>query len=332
MYKNTVAGSFDRNAGSLSPEARREELKQRLATSLGVFPEQPAPLEPVLLETFRYGRLVVEKLAYSTFEGLRVPVYALYPAERKGRLPAVLACHGHGPGQRAALGMNPDGSFAEEPGIHNRFAVQLAERGMFVLVPEIIGFGDRRLQAAVESDPEAKGSSCAPISNLLLLCGMTIAGFRVYEAMRALDYISGREEADPDRIGTLGFSGGGLVASMTAALDQRIRATVLCGYTNTYLGSILDRVHCIDNYVPGILRAAEQPELIGLLAPRPLFVESGREDKVFPVESTLEAIERLSSIYRSMDAEDRLRSDIFPGNHEISGRESFDWLLQQLSR
>ncbi|WP_438447332.1 alpha/beta hydrolase family protein [Gorillibacterium sp. sgz5001074] len=331
LYRDTVEKSYDRTAGGgTALVAKQEELRRRLSAALGTFPEQPAPLEPELLETFRHEGLIVEKLAYSTFEGLRVPVYALYPEVRSGRLPAVLACHGHGIGQRAALGMNPDGTFAQDPGIHNRFAVQLAQRGMFVLVPEILGFGDRRLREAVEADPEAKTSSCAPISNLLMLCGMTIAGFRVYEARRALDYLASRQEADPQRIGALGFSGGGLVASMAAALDPRIRATIICGYTNTFEGSILDRPHCIDNYVPGILHLAEQPELMGLMAPRPLFVESGLDDKVFPVESTREAIGRLQALYRSFGAEERLQSDLFPGKHEISGRHSFDWLREQL--
>ncbi|WP_159887910.1 alpha/beta hydrolase family protein [Paenibacillus puerhi] len=202
---------------------------------------------------------------------------------------------------------------------------------MFVLVPELIGFGDRRLQASLEANPDATDTSCLPISLMLLMCGMTIAGLRVYEAKRALDYIAARPEEDAGAIGTLGFSGGGLVASLTAALDERIRAVVLCGYAGTFEGSILSRPHCLDNYIPGILKQAEQPELLGLIAPRPLFIESGEEDRVFPVQSTREAIRRLGLLYRAANAEEKLDSDLFPGKHEISGRRFWDWLKRQLA-
>ncbi|NQX66974.1 dienelactone hydrolase family protein [Paenibacillus alba] len=331
LYSVTAGSGFDASTGSESVFAGQQALRKRVMASLGAFPECRASLQSELLEVAEHGGLIIEKLAYSTYEGMRVPAYALYPKDRKNKLPAVLACHGHGIGQRSALGMNPDGTFAADPGIHNRFAVELAQRGMFVLVPEIIGFGDRRLRASVESDSSAKDYSCAPIAMQLLMCGMTIAGFRAYEAVRGLDYLSSRGEVDHERIGTFGFSGGGLIASLTAAVDERIRATVLCGYANTYKGSILHRLHCVDNYIPGILLHAEQPEIIGLIAPRPLFVESGEQDEVFPIESAKEAIRRLTGIYRSFGAEHQLDFDLFSGGHEISGRESFDWLKSRLS-
>ena len=75
---------------------------------------------------------------------------------------------------------------------------------------------------------------------------------------------------------------------------------------------------------------AEQPELIGLIAPRHLFVESGENDPIFPVENVREAIAELKEIYNGMNALDCFQSDLFPGSHEISGRKSFDWLAECL--
>ncbi len=331
LYTATLAGSLSQTNKADPFSTRQQKLKEGLMAAMGSFPTKREPLQPELLERSDYGELVLEKLAYSTYEGMRVPAYALYPRERTGKLPAVLANHGHGIGQRAALGLNPDGTLAADPGIHNRFAVELARRGMFVLVPEIIGFGDRRLREHVETDPQASSYSCLPIALQLLMCGMTIAGFRVYEAVRALDYLEEREEVDRERIGTLGFSGGGLIASLTAAVDERIRAAVLCGYASTYKGSILQQPHCVDNYVPGMLHLAEQPEIIGLLAPRPLFIEAGEQDTVFPVQPAREAIYRLKTKYASCGAETQFDFDVFRGGHEISGRKSFDWLKRKLS-
>ncbi|WP_372630028.1 alpha/beta hydrolase family protein [Cohnella sp.] len=337
LYAWTLENSADRMMGDSAKEqmleTKQQQLRERLLDAAGirhVFLERE-PLQPELLERREQDGLVVEKLIYTTYAGLRVPVYALYPRERQGRMPAVLACHGHGIGHRAALGLNADGLVADERGIHNCFAVQLARRGLFVLVPEMMGFGDRRLQAHLEQDPSASSYSCLPIALQLLMCGTTLAGVRISESLVALDYLETREEVDSGRIGTFGFSGGGLVASLTAAVDMRIRAAVLCGYASTYVGSILQVPHCVDNYIPGLLQVAEQPDLLGLLAPRPLFIESGEQDAVFPIQPAREAIRRLEAIYAEFGAVERLDFDIFLGGHEISGRRSFDWLASRLS-
>ncbi|WP_159888223.1 alpha/beta hydrolase family protein [Paenibacillus puerhi] len=314
--------------GALYSEAGRQELQSRLRLALGEFPTDKAPLQPVTLDVQDYGDFILERVAYTTMEAVHVPVMVLVPKDGKGPWPAVLACHGHGGGQRDAAGLDADGVPLEAPGIHNRFAVELVKRGLLVVIPEIMGFGVRRLAAELKANPNY--SSCATLSAQLLMHGKTLAGIRVYEAMRALDYMQSREDVIPERLGVFGFSGGGLIGAFTAGLDERIQAAVLTGWTNTFRGSILAMNHCIDNYLPGILRDAEQPELIGLIAPRSLFVESGENDPIFPVEHVRAAIAELENIYSGLGAPDRFRSDIFPGRHEISGRASFDWLADRL--
>ena len=89
------------------------------------------------------------------------------------------------------------------------------------------------------------------------------------------------------KIGCMGISGGGLVAAFTSILDERIKATVISGYTSTFKGSIMDRRHCLDNYIPGILEYTEMPDLIGLIAPRALFIEAGTADHLFPLDKYL---------------------------------------------
>jgi predicted esterase len=145
-----------------------------------------------------------------------------------------------------------------------------------------------------------------------------------------MDYLMTREEVDPKRIGCMGFSGGGLIASLASALDMRIKATVICAFTSTFRGSLLSMNHCIDNYLPSILPSTDLPELIGLMAPRALFIESGIEDPLFPIASVREAIGILHKIYETEHAGERFITDLFPGKHEISGRQSYDWLAQQL--
>ena len=105
----------------------------------------------------------------------------------------------------------------------------------------------------IRSDGQVGNSSCQTLASHLLLYGISLAGLRVQEAQRAFDYLVSREDVDASRIGCFGFSGGGLLAAYTAALDERIQATVLCAFTNTFKGSIMGVRHCIDNYLPGVL-------------------------------------------------------------------------------
>ncbi len=52
---------------------------------------------------------------------------------------------------------------------------------------------------------------------------------------------------------------------------------------NTFKDSVMAMPHCIDNFVPGLLDIAELPDILGLIAPRPLLIESGTKDPIFPI-------------------------------------------------
>ncbi|QUL53410.1 acetylxylan esterase [Paenibacillus tritici] len=329
LYADTQPGR-SRAAHTEAPQQRRARLQHVLKRALGRFPERDVPLAPVLLERRDYGEYMLERIAYTTMEQVNVPVLVLVPKGGQGPYPAVLACHGHGNGQWDAAGLDSEGRELADPGIHNRFAARLAQAGMVVAIPEIMGFGVRRMAGELAANPNY--SSCGTLSSQLLLYGRTLAGMRVYEAIRAIDFLSAREDVDAGRIGVLGFSGGGLIAAYTAALDERLKAAVLSGWTNTFRGSILDMHHCIDNYLPGLLLEAEQPDLTGLIAPRPLLVEAGVSDPIFPLEHTRQAAVELEATYAAWNASNHFQSVFHAGGHEISGEASLAWLQQQLTR
>ncbi|WP_339242063.1 alpha/beta hydrolase family protein [Paenibacillus sp. FSL R5-0517] len=309
-------------------ELWRSQLCTRVKERLGGFPTRDAALNPVLLERIPCDGYIRERVEITTYAGLRMSVYVLIPGDgstTEVRRPAIVACHGHGYGSREISGMEPDGSpRTGEPGLHKDFAVALVKRGYVVAAPELLGFGDRRL--AEDRDAPPGVSSCTKIAAHLLMVGKTLAGHRVYETTRVLDYLLTRPEVDTERIGSMGISGGGLVTAFSAALDERFHAAVVSGYASTFQGSILDRNHCLDNYVPGILREAELPDLIGLIVPRPLFIEAGSYDRVFPLDAAREAYKRLTYIYEQAGASEALDADFFTGGHEISGAKAYDWL------
>jgi len=309
---------------------RRPQLKSALRELIGQFESNPSHT-PKVLERVQCDGYVRERVELSATPELTFAAYVLIPNDVKGPLPSVLALHGHGYGSREIVGLLKDGSpDVAEPGIHQHFAVQLVKRGMVVIAPDVIGFGERRLHADLALNPDAS-SSCYRLSTQLMMLGKTLTGLRVKEALKVFHYLSSRKEVDADRIGLMGFSGGGLIGYITAVLEARIYATVLTGFANTVKDSIFTVHHCIDNYTPNLLVHAELPELIGLIAPRPLFLESGEHDPIFPVAGFRRAAADIQAIYEAEAACDQVEIDIFPGVHEISGRRAYDWLKRTLS-
>ena len=313
--------------------AWRSRLRERFIDLLGCLREgAPEPLEPEPLESVRMEGYTRERVLLRTAAGLKMPVYVLVPdrAASAGPAPAVIAVHGHGYGSREIAGLEPDGSErAGDAGLHKDFAVALVRRGFVVAAPELLGFGDRRLEEDAANGPKA--SSCFRLAVHLLMLGKTLAGMRVFETLRALDYLQTRPEADASRIGIMGISGGGLVAGFAAAVDERVRASVVSGYASTFEASILSRNHCLDNYIPGLLAESEMPDLLGLIAPRPLFIESGDNDPLFPAPAAKLAYERLSQIYEELGARENLGADFFHGGHEIGTGAAYDWLERMLN-
>ena len=290
-------------------------------------------LEDVQLDGYRRQRI-----SLPICPELDTPVYILTPTD-SAQIPGgstskravVVAIHGHGYGSRDLVGLRPDGTQREpgdDKGYQKDFALELVRHGFVVLVPEVVGFGDMRLS---EDLRERVGtSSCHRLTTNLEMMGLTLGGLRVYQIQKILDYLETRNDIDTGRIGCMGISGGGLVCAFASALDDRIKAAVVSGYTNTFKGSVLAIPHCIDNFFPNLVRVAEMPDLIGLIAPRPLLVESGTEDPIFPVAAVHEAYAQLEKIFTLLDARDKLDIDLFPGNHQIGGVKAYPWLQRSL--
>lgn len=276
--------------------------------------------------------VIRERIVLEVLPGVEFAAYVFKPEAPTEPGPAVLAVHGHGYGSRQVSGMLPDGS-PDTDGTdgHHHFAVELARRGLVVVAPDVVGFGERVTDADRQFDPDAP-YSCYRLAETLLLTGHTLTGLRVAELLGVLRHLRTRSEVDPQRVGVMGHSGGSLLAMLTLGCDDDLAAGVLCGYPNTFGDSILRVRHCACNYLPGILQVADQPDLLALAVPRPLFVESGTQDPIFPAPGFHRAVATLRQAYAAAGAPEALGVDEHPGGHEVSGRRSYDWLTEQLAR
>lgn len=309
--------------------AWQTKLRAKVTELVGGFDYPRVPLAPQVLETRDYPTYTRSKIVFASRPGAMVLVYLLVP-KTKGPHPVTICIPGHGRGADDVVGIAEDGSDrTKRVGYEYDFGIQCVENGMAAVALEPLGFGCRRDDKSRAHGPTT--SSCQPAAGAALLLGQTMIGWRVWDIMRTVDWIATRQELDAQRIGVMGISGGGTCSLFSAALDTRIKASMVSCYLNTFRDSIMSMSHCIDNYIPGILNWAEMYDVAGLIAPRPLFAESGLKDPIFPIASANASFEKVKHIYSVFGAQDKLGREVFDGPHEFHGALGIPFMAKALT-
>ena len=310
-------------------EAWQRELHAKLTELVGGFPSERAALRPVAIEARSFPSYRREKIVFDSRPGVSVLAYVLMPAHAQTPAPVMICVPGHGRGVDDIVGIDEHGrDRTDQSGYQHDFAIQVAEAGMAAVAIEPMAFGCRRDRLNAQRGLAQKG--CEPVAGGALMLGQTLIGWRVWDVMRTIDYIATRADLDAARVGCMGISGGGTATLFAAALEPRLRVAMVSGYLNTFRDSVGSLAHCVDNYVPGIMNWAEMHDVAGLIAPRPLFVESGEQDRIFPVQSSVESFRAVRDIYRVFGAEDRIEQEVFPDEHAFWGKRGIPFLARQL--
>lgn len=295
----------------------RIRLRQLMGPEPTRVPPNVETLESIACDGYRR-----DKIVFDTEDTMSVPAYLLVPDVRAGAPPgaAVLACHGHGPGKAQVVGL-------EHTDMPNAdYALQLARRGYVVLAPDLRCFGER-----LDWNPE---DHYACDTNLVhaAMAGWNPLTQNVWDLRRSLDVLAEHPLVDPDRLGMVGISYGGTVTLFTAAVDERVAAAVVSGYFSSWAESHkMPWNMCGSQILSGMLGRLEHEDLGALVAPRPLLVETGTDDLLFPVAAATESVRRTRLVYGPLGASDRLVHDVFDGGHQWHGTEAAPFLDRWLA-
>jgi hypothetical protein len=248
-------------------DARRDELR----ALLGALPDVTGPPAARLVAREEREGYVLEKLVLDLNGNEDVPAYLLLPREPAATpLPVVLYNHAHG--RNFELGKNElfEGSAARR---QRPYGEELTAAGYAVFCADMWTFGERR------------GRSESSVFKELLWKGQVLWGLRVFDTLRAIDYLVGRQELDANRIATTGISMGSTMAWWVAALDERVRVCVdLCCLTD--FDALLETRgldgHGIYYYVPGLLKRFTTAQINALIAPRAHLSLAGTLDRLTP--------------------------------------------------
>jgi len=311
-------------------EAWQSALRSKVVDLLGGFPSSRVDLRPLTLETREFRGYRREKVVFDTRAGVSVIGYMLVPTAAARPVPTMICVPGHGRGVDDIVGIDDKGGDrSDKSGYQHDFALQVVEAGMAALAIEPMAFGARRDEITAKKGPGT--TACQPAAGGALLVGQTMIGWRVWDVMRSIDYIETRTDLDRTRVGVIGISGGGTASLFSAAVEPRVKVAYVSGYLNTFRDCIGSLSHCIDNYIPGVLNWAEMHDIAGLIAPRPLFVESGERDNIFPIQASLESFGQVRQIYSMLDAADRLEQEVFAGEHSFWGKRGIPFIARHLA-
>lgn len=330
LYENTYSNPFEKVNTRAEASAVCENIRAKAKTLFDFekIPHKTAQLKPIPVgKPLKYNEYTLQKYSVEICKGLNMAYFMLTPEKVKENAVGVVALCGHGYGVRHILNINKKGNKKLLPYIDNyqkSFATELVKRGCVVIAPELIGFGEARLEKDLIKPFYI--SSCDQLSHHLLPYGLTVATMRVYQAVVCARLLENSNIVDSNKISCMGISGGGLTALYASVIDNSFSKVVISGYVNTFKDSILSLWHCPDNYIPDILNTGEIYDFACAIAPRRLLIESGTKDKLFPINASKNAHDSIKRVYSLMGAEDNLYIDIFNGKHSVSGEKSFDFL------
>jgi dienelactone hydrolase len=321
----------------------RAGLRDALWRALGVSPDDRPP-KATVVERVACEGYTREKLYVDGALGSAVPCYLLIPEDARSsgeRAPGLVCLHGHGglAGNRHLVRLPTGPRMAQiDAELNYDYAVRFALRGYVTIAPDAHSFGERAhwSEDGIPGRGEWDGREHATLGLVAAYLGLTLPGMRLVDDMRVCAYLASRPEVDGARVGCAGLSEGGKRAMFLAALDERIAAAVVSGYFTSLRVEVTDseweHLHGWDvcNWIPGLLRVADFPEVLALVAPRPLLVQHGRDDALYSRRGVEEGFERLATAYAALEAADQVALDLFDGGHAFAPASAEAWLARWL--
>ncbi len=288
----------------------QDSNRENFLRLIGGLPGPRSSLNPRYIGELPRQGYVVRKVIFESLPEFFVTANLYVPTAGKAPFPAVLAPIGHSANGKSY-------------GVYQHLFVGLVKRGYVVLTYDPVGQGERSQYwdfVAHRLRFNLNEHGLAGIPEYLL--GENFARYRICDGIRALDFLAGLPEVDPDRIGVTGSSGGGTLTTYIAMLDSRVKAVSIVCYITSLSKKIENRINDAETDpeqdIPGLLAAGlDHTEMAGMIAPRPVLIGAELLD-FFPIAGTRKTFADLERIYKTLGASDHLQMVVDNGPHSYS--------------
>jgi dienelactone hydrolase len=302
---------------------RRESLRALFLASLGDLPER-TPFSAKVVGTLRREGYRVEKVIFESRPQHHMTAN-FYVPDSKPPYPGILLSCGH----------SDNGKAYEQ---YQRVAILLAKNGMAVLCYDPMGQGERYQRLDEKGKPVIRGTTEHTMAGIgALLVGRQEASYMVWDGLRALDYLAGRPEVDPWRLGCTGNSGGGTLTAYLMALDDRIAVAAPSCYITSLerLFATIGPQDAEQNINGQVAGGMEHADYIMMRAPRPTLLTVGTRD-FFDIQGSWDTFREVKLIYGRLGFGERV--DLFESDEThgftrprriATARWMSRWLLKQ---
>lgn len=277
----------------------QKKLRRQLRQLLGAMPESRCELRPRHIWKRDHALGTIEKIVFTSEPFSDVPCYVCLPKNAAPPYTFMICVQGHNSGMHNSIAVQREDETKPLKIEGDRdFAIQCMSRGIAALCIEQRAFGERRELKQEHRFPQI----CHDTAVHALMLGRTLIGERVYDVDRGIDYLASRGDAKMKQIGIMGNSGGGNTSIYSAATLSRIAfAMPGCSFCR-FPESTMSIRHCPCNYIPNMLTVADMPDILGLFAPRPVVIVSGKDDPIFPIDAVRRGYKHLQRIYDACGA------------------------------
>ena len=327
------------------PAAQASDAARVRAAFLKVIDRARVPPAPQTALRLDSGRYAAEHFTFASEAGERVAGILLKLADSNGQRPVVAVLHGTGTKKEDQLAL----------------LRALADRGFVAAAVDARYHGERAHTSA--------GAQGGEYVEALLRAYRSGKGHpymydTVWDTMRLVDYLQTRVDVDPKRIALLGISKGGTETYLAAAADPRIAVAVPVIGVQSFRWALdhdawqsraetfqaaIDAVAGdagaaeVDSGIvakfyarvaPGIDGEFDAPNMLPLIAPRPLLIINGDSDPRTPLVGVQECVASAGRAYAALAAQDKFGLYFQPGaGHVFTPTAEFvalDWFVRWL--
>jgi hypothetical protein len=162
--------------------------------------------------------------------------------------------------------------------------------------------------------------------------GRTLLGERLQDLQRCVDVLLASGVVDGERIGCAGLSLGGEMAMWLGALDERIAATVSCGFLTTM--DQLEQGHCTCWKLDGLRERVDFADIYALIAPRALQCQNGLAEPLvdFCVPLARQAMREMVPVWHRLGRPEAVELHVHDGGHVVDVPATVAFLRAQLAR
>ncbi len=324
-------------------ETRAAELRRQVRVAVGLWPwPSRTPLNAVVHGGVARDGYRVERVFFESMPGHFVTGSLYRPTSRDGRLPAVLSPHGHWPGgrfqdvpekeRREQLASGAERFDNAARHLLQARAVQLARMGTVVFLYDMVGYADSvQIPQAIAHSPRGGRQRTAGDAGLFFgvdteLQLASILGLQIWNAVRALDFLTSLPDVDPHRLAVTGASGGGTQTFILGAIDDRPAVLFPAVMVSTRMQG-----GCTCENADYLRIGTGNVELAALVAPKPLGMTAADDwTRLMPREGYPE----LQRHYAMLGARDRV--GLFPflqfdhNYNHVSRTAMYGWLNRHL--